>query len=231
MAVRDLENLVGHDVGVRIADAPGHFAGNEIVEGLVRKHADLAVDESGIHQAAAARLLALDERGENADHRIDAGEDVGDRNAGALRFAVRRPGQIHDPAHALGHEVVAGTRGVGATLAEAGHRAIDQARVLLAQAPAIETELGKPADLEVLDQHVRACGQLLDNPASIFALEIELDRPLTPVGGVEIGGAEMPTLGRLDKRRAPATRLVTASFSLNFNYFTPQLAENLPPPT
>ena len=68
MAVRDGENLIRNDVWVRIADAPGHLAGNKIVEGLVGEHPDLAVDERGIYQAAAARSLALDECGENADH-------------------------------------------------------------------------------------------------------------------------------------------------------------------
>ena len=112
----------------------GTLAGDEIIERLVGEHADLAVDQGGVHQAAAAGALALVERGEDAHDRIDAGEDVGNRHAGALGFAVRRAGEVHDPAHALGHEVIAGAGGVRPGLAEAGDRAIDQARALLAQA-------------------------------------------------------------------------------------------------
>ena len=51
------------------------------------------------------------------------------RHADLLRRAVGLAGQVHDPAHALDDEVVAGARRVGAVLAEAGDRAIDQPRV------------------------------------------------------------------------------------------------------
>ena len=61
-----------------------------IVERLVGEHADLAVDQGGVDEPAAAGALALGERGEDADRGIDAGEDVGDRHAGALGLAVRR---------------------------------------------------------------------------------------------------------------------------------------------
>jgi hypothetical protein len=53
---------------------------------------------------------------------IEAGEDVGEGDAGLLRFAGRITGQVHDPAHALDDEVIAGARGIGAGLAEAGDR-------------------------------------------------------------------------------------------------------------
>ena len=43
-----------------------------------------------------------------ADRRVDAGEDVGEGDADLLRLAVRVAGQVHDAAHALDHEVVAG---------------------------------------------------------------------------------------------------------------------------
>ena len=64
-----------------------------------------------------------------ADGGIDAGEDVGEGDADLLRLAVRRAGQVHDAAHALDHEVVAGARRIGPVLAEAGDRAIDEARI------------------------------------------------------------------------------------------------------
>ncbi len=107
MAVRQRESLIGHDIGMRIADALGHLPGDEKIERLVGESPDLAVDQCGIHLAATAGASAFDERGENAHHRIDPSENVGDRDTCALGFAVRRPGQIHDPAHALGHEIVA----------------------------------------------------------------------------------------------------------------------------
>ena len=68
VAVGDRENLIGHDIGVRIADALGHLAGNEIIERLVRQHADGGIDQRGVNIAASAGLLALRQRGQDADH-------------------------------------------------------------------------------------------------------------------------------------------------------------------
>ncbi len=213
-----------------VADALGHLAGDEKVERLVGEHADLAVDERGIDEAAATGALALGERGEDADRGIDAGENIGDRHPRALRLAVGRSRQLHDAAHALGHEVVARARGVGPGLAEAGDGAVDQARVVLGQALVVEAEFGEPADLEILDQHVGASRELADDAASILALEIQLDRALAAVGGVEIGSPEMAAVGRLHKGGAPAAGVVARALALDLDDVGAEIGENLPCP-
>ena len=89
---------------------------------------------------------------------VHAGEQVGDRDADLLRAAagqvVALAGHAHQPAHALDDVVVAGAVAVGAGLAEAGDRAVDQARVGCAQRCVVEPVARQVADLEVLDQHV-----------------------------------------------------------------------------
>ena len=180
--------------------------------------------------AAAAGPLALVQRGEDSHDRIDAGEDIGDRNPGALGLAIRRPGQVHDPAHALSHQVVARAGGIGPGLAEAGDRAIDQARAFLAQAGIVEAEFGEPANLEILDQHVRARRQLANDAPPVLALEIDLDRAFAAIGGVEIGGTEMAAVLALDEGRAPAPRVVTGAFALDLDHVGAEIGENLPGP-
>ena len=215
---------------MRVAGALRHLAGDQIVQRLIGQHADLGVDQRGVDIGALAGLLALHERGENADDRIDAGDDVGDRNADALRLAVRRAGEIHDAAHALRHQIVAGARGIGSVLAEAGDRAIDQARIVLAQARLVEPELGEPADLEVLDQHIGARGELFDDAAAFLALEIKLDRALAAIGGMEIGGAEMRSAGGLDERRPPAAGVVAGALALDLDDVGAKIGQQLPGP-
>ena len=130
----------------------------------------------------------------------------------------------------MGHEVIARARGVGAALAEAGHRAVDQARVLLAQACVIEAELGESADLEVLDQHVRARRELSHDAPALLGFEIELDRALAAIGGVEIGGAEMAAVSRFDEGRTPAARIVAGAFALDLDDVGAEVGEHLPGP-
>src|SRR6185437_6310513 len=129
------------------------------------------VEQRRIDEASAARPVALAQRREYADHGIDAGEYVRYGHTGALRLPVGRAGEIHDAAHALGHQIVAGARSVRAVLSESRHRAINQPRIFLAELRVVEAKLGQSADLEVLDQHIRACSQLAHNAPAVLAFE------------------------------------------------------------
>ena len=77
--------------------ALGNDARDQIVERLVGEHADLAVDQRGVDQRAAPGLLPLDQRGEHTDDRIDAGEDVGDRNASRVGSPSGVPVRLMKP--------------------------------------------------------------------------------------------------------------------------------------
>ncbi len=191
-----------------VADAIGHLAGGEEVHALVSEYADGGIHQRGVDERAFAGAFALGERGEDADHRIDAGEDVGHRHAGAGGFAVGGTGQAHEAADALRHEIVAGACGIRAVLAEACHRAVDQPRAVGREALIVEPEFREPADFEILDQHVGARRELLDDAPAVLALEIAFDRAFPAIGGVEIGSAEMAAVFALDERWPPGAGVV-----------------------
>ena len=65
---------------------------------------------------------------------------------------------------------------------------------------------------------------------ALFSPEIDLDRALAPIRGMEISGVEMAPLRRLDEGRAPAARIVPAAFTLDLNDVGTQVGENLPGP-
>ena len=139
-------------------------------------------------------------------------------------------GEAHEAAHALRHQVVAGARRIGAGLPEAGDRAIDQPREFLRQALVVEAELLQPADLEVLDQHVGARGELLHQALAFGGLEVELDRALAAVGAMEIGGAEVAAVGRRHERRAPAAGVVAGALALDLDHVGAEIGQKLPGP-
>ena len=90
VAVRDGKDLVGHDVGMGVADARrGALAGDEVVHRLVGEHGDLRVEQRHVEMRALAGRVALAQRRQDADDGIDAGEDVGDRRR--RPSAARRP--------------------------------------------------------------------------------------------------------------------------------------------
>src|SRR5947208_13275840 len=99
---------------------------------------------------ALPRDLAAAQRRLDADHCIDAGEDIGEGDADLLRLAGRVAGQVHDAAHALDHEIVAGAARIGAILPETGNRASHDAWIDSRQAGVIEAVFLEAADLEIL---------------------------------------------------------------------------------
>src|SRR5690606_8706880 len=159
---------------------------------------------------ALAGLLGMAERGLDRDHGIEAGEDIGDRNARLLRLAAGLSGDGHHSGHALDDEVVAGPRGVRTRLAEAGYRAVDEAGVDPAQALVIEPVFLQPAQLEVLDQHVGGRRQLANRLGALWRREVERDRALSAIGRVVVGGREVFAVLAGHERRAPFAGVIAA---------------------
>src|SRR5258708_31200704 len=149
-----------------------------------------------------ARLRAMRERRADGDRGVHPGDDVGDRDAGALRTAARRgvglAGDAHHPAHALDHEVVARPLAPGAGLAEAGQRAVDEPRIDLPQSVLAEAVARQVAVLVVLDQHIEAGRKRTDQRLSFGRRDVHRDRFLAAIRGGEIGGiARLATLAVL----------------------------------
>ena len=93
------------------------------------EHRDLRREQRALHPLAFARLLALQQRDEDAHRAEDPGGEIGDRDADAHRTLAGQAGDRHQPAHALGDLIEAGPVAIGAVLAEAGDAGIDQARI------------------------------------------------------------------------------------------------------
>jgi hypothetical protein len=160
------ESLIWHDIRVGIAETRRRTAADEIVERLVGEHGDLRIQQREVDELAFTGAVAVMQGGEDADRRVKPGEDVGEGDAAfhrsAARLAVGSACHAHDAAHTLNHEIVAGPLGVGACLAEAGYRTVDQAGIEAAQGFIIESELLQAADLEVLDDHVGLAGEIAE---------------------------------------------------------------------
>src|SRR5262249_11791667 len=94
----------------------------------------------------------------------------------------------------------------------------------------VEPELGQPTDLEVFYQHIRSRGELAHDAAAFLAFEIHLDRALSAIGRVKIGGADVIFIRPFDERRAPTARIVARSGALDLDYVGTQIGQHLPGP-
>ncbi|MCY1555112.1 hypothetical protein D9M68_917440 [compost metagenome] len=115
------------------------------------------------------------DRGQDGRAGVYACQQVRDRDPRFHRFAGGVAGDAHQAAHALENEVIPGQGRVGAVLAEAGDRAVDQARIDLPQAVVVQPVARQRADLVVLDQHVGIPGQLDDERLAFRCGQVDGD--------------------------------------------------------
>ena len=192
VAVRGREGLVRGQVGVLVAPAARNRAAGEIAGDLVGAEVDHGVEQRHIDMLAHARGMAAFDGRQDADGGVQAGQHVGHRDGRfhrpAARLVVALARDAHQPALALEDEVVAGQVCIGAILPVARDRAIDQARVELAQVGVGQAVARQVAHLVVLHQHVALQRQLAHQRLALGRGDIDGDGPLVAIGGGEIGG-------------------------------------------
>ena len=147
---------VGMLVGWLLPACPGTSCADRPARRLEVQHGDLRAEQGTGHPLALAGLLAFQQRDQDAHGGEDAGGQVGDRNADAHRSLPRQAGDRHQPAHALGDLIEAGTIAIRPVLAEPGNRGIDQPLVDLAQRFVIDAEAELHVGPIVLHHHVGA---------------------------------------------------------------------------
>ena len=174
-------------VGWSLPAWPGHLARHRPARGLEVEHGDLRLQQRGLHPLALARDVALDEGDERTHGGVVAAGQVGDGDADAHRSLARQPGDRHQAAHALRDLVEARPIAVGTVLAEARQAHIDEARIDLAQRLVVEAEPVLHVGPVVLDQHVGAGRQLLQDGDAVGRLEVERDAALVAMQVEEVG--------------------------------------------
>src|SRR5205823_2846504 len=110
-----------------------HLAAIEPARRLEIEHEDLGLQKRGGHLLAFARLLALEERDEDAQRAEETGREVGDGNTDAHRPAARLARDRHEPAHALRDLIDTRSIPIGTVLTEPGDARVDEPRIDLAQ--------------------------------------------------------------------------------------------------
>src|SRR5262249_58375873 len=113
-----------------------------------------------LHRALGLRALTgerpLHERGENADHAVQAGARVPDRWPDVRRRVVGKTGDAHRATHRLRDRLVALVVRVGPVRAEALDARVHQPRGELLDRRIAEAEPGEEAPAEVLAKDLAA---------------------------------------------------------------------------
>ena len=90
-AVLGGEGLIGHDIRMGIAEAPGRRAADQEIERLIGEHRDLGIEQSKVEILAFAGPVTVMKRAKHADRGIEPGEHIGEGDTGLDRLGARRP--------------------------------------------------------------------------------------------------------------------------------------------
>jgi len=154
-------------------------------------HRMTTVEEAHVEMLTPAGTLALDQRHEDGDRRVEAGSDVDERDPDADGPAFGRSVDGKHPDEALNDRVVTGTTAEGTVGAEPGDAAVDESGKPLGQKSTPDSPPLEGSGLQVLDQHVRAFEQREQQLSARGYREIDADGPFVPVDTEEVGGVSV----------------------------------------
>jgi hypothetical protein len=148
------------------------------------------------------------QRRQDAERGIHARGDVRDRHARPHAAAAGFAGDADHPALGLHHQVERRAIAIGTILSKAGNRAVDDARLMRADAFVVNPELFDGADAQVLEDDVGGLEQAKEQRLAVGMLQVERDALLVAIqvhevrrlAGIErrSPGARDFALGRLD---------------------------------
>ena len=187
-----------------VAGLLGDILVHQPARGLEIQHEDLRLQQRGLHPLAFAGNLALEQRGQDAHGAEQPRGEVGDGNADPHRAFAGRAGDRHQPAHALRDLIEAGTLVIGAVLAEAGNRAIDDARIDLAHALIVDAEFCLHVGAEIFDDDVGLFHQPPEDLEAFRLFQVERHRALVAVQVLEVRA--LARAAQLFRRRPPKSR-------------------------
>ena len=199
------ECLIGQQRRIGSAHRPGDDAVGQVRADHTREDAELTFEHRDVDELPASGLLSGVERGQDAERRVHAGRDVGDRDAAADTRAAGFPGYADQAALRLDHEVERRPVAVGTVLSEARNRTINDAGMPGACARVVDAELLDRPDPKILQHDVGVLEETKEEVLALRMFEIDLDAALVPVQADEVRRLA------LVERRSPGARDVAVS--------------------
>ena len=123
------------------------------------------------------------------------------------------------PPSALNHGVVTGAIAQWSGLPKPRNRRVDQPRVLRAQIRVAQSHVVERAWTKILDEHIGACDEVVEQLAAAGVLEIQRHAFLVPVDAQEIRALA------LGKRRPPRACIVAGARPLNLDHASAHVGE------
>ena len=205
--------------GCALPSRPGATPVDERVLRLVdeagqRRAEQRHVDPLALADGRRAVAFATDERGEDRHRPEHPADDVADRDPDLGRspaVLVGRPGDRHEPARRLDHEVVARPIRGRPDRAVARDRQVDEPRVERGGASRRRSpRRANPPTRKFSTSTSPSLEQPAQDGGALGALEVEPDAALVAVDRQVVGGGPRPVgRRRSDPRRPPAARRVT----------------------
>ena len=182
----------GIEVGRRQRGQPVARARGRDVAVVVPHHADAGqVDDCVLHgdldPLALARLVALEQGGQDPHGAVHPGSGIADGRTGPQRRRIRGAGHAHRPARGLRDHVEALEAGIRPVRAEPLDLGVHQPRVDGGHRVVAQPKCGNRARPVILDQHVEMGNESLEQSYPPVTFQIEGDALLAGVQQQKVG--------------------------------------------
>jgi hypothetical protein len=214
---------------VTVAGAPRHHARSDITACLVRERGERRCHQRHFDVLAGATRASRLDRRQDADRRVEAGDDVDERHADLQRSALAFAGDAHQSARGLDEQVVARQVAASWLRPETRDRCVDNSRIRARDVVVADPEVLGGTWLEVLEHDVGASSETLGEPATGRVDEVERHAALVAVESEEVRRLAHTgitcAVDRVVPRRAPLARLVAGSRPFDFDDVGAEVAE------
>ena len=151
------------------------------MRGLIDPERQCGLEQGCLDELPLSRPMSLLQRGQNADRKVHAGGDIGDRDRHPVGRPLRRAACAHQSGHALRDEIEATPVAIGTGLPETRNRRIDQAGVARRQGSPREPQPFERAWTKVLDEDIGCVDEAEERCLPVLTLQVERDRSLVPI--------------------------------------------------
>ena len=177
---------VGDARGVVVPGLGRHLAGHRPARRLEIEHGDLRFQQRGVHPAALAGLLALEQGDEDADGCVESARQIRDGHSDPHRSLTGKSGDPHETSHPLRDLIESGAHAIRTLLPEPGDARVDDSRVHGPARGVVDPEARLHVGTIVLHHHVGLLDESHECRTSFRVLEVQGHRPLVAVQVLEV---------------------------------------------
>ena len=126
MPITGFKDLIGDNIGVLVTPSDRSLTRDQVVAPFIHQPGDLGIHQPDIDMLTLTGSVSVVKGSKNRCCGIESADYVSNGYSDLHGLTLRLSVQAHDPTIALSDEIITRQMGIGASLAKAGDRTVDE---------------------------------------------------------------------------------------------------------